>query len=176
MPQVPRIGAVLGLIALCLLQACRSTTQIDAGNMDASRLGSSAERVRDGLGELQAAVNLTVEPDELLWTEEVLDGRAASDTGRAPGAKRLVAVLRFDSPRAAEFQGVFSALGAGMKVDVEVEEWFPTEMKAQGQTGGGGSLKGVSVPANSLLRPPYQYGRLIKVDESPFYILELFSA
>ena len=152
-----------------------SCSNVDSNTSEAGsgRPGSSQEKVREGLDELQGLITVPAEPEELLWTEEVLDDEAAAKLGQKSGTRRLLAVFRFEPGTTDDFAPMFS--GVGVAASMEVEDWFPAELNAQGQAGGGGSVKGTAVGADRFFKPPYSQGRLIRIDGSSFYILELFA-
>ena len=53
------------------------------------------------------------------------------------------------------------------------ESWFPPELISQGDISGESALNGQSYAANDFIRPPYSEGKLIRIENSDYFILEL---
>ena len=52
-------------------------------------------------------------------------------------------------------------------------EWFPEELIAQSEIAGDQSLKGKQYDARDFVQAPYTKGRLIKLEQPGYFILEL---
>ncbi|MDQ3042529.1 MAG: hypothetical protein M3R11_09180, partial [Acidobacteriota bacterium] len=60
--------------------------------------------------------------------------------------------------------------------DIDAEDWFPPELVAKSQESGDASLKGIGYAANDFLQPPYSNGRLTRINDTDYFVLELFSS
>lgn len=58
---------------------------------------------------------------------------------------------------------------------IETETWYPEELTAQSQLSGDESLKGTTFAANDFLQPPYVNGKLTRVENTDYFVLELTS-
>ncbi len=59
--------------------------------------------------------------------------------------------------------------------DIDAESWFPPELVAKSQESGDENLKGTSYPANNFLQEPYKNGKLTRINDTDFFVLELTS-
>ncbi len=57
--------------------------------------------------------------------------------------------------------------------ETTTETWFPAELIAASGLSGNETLKGTAYSAEDFMKSPYNQGRLIKVDETDYFILEL---
>jgi hypothetical protein len=58
-------------------------------------------------------------------------------------------------------------------VEVDTEQWFPAELIAQSQLSGNETLKGNAYAPTDFIQLPYKNGRLIKIENSNYFVLEL---
>ncbi len=164
------------LILLCLsgflLNAC---SRIQSGNQNADSAGvntnqngekNNASPVKDDVGELGKIINLPVMPEEATWREE---------SANAPAERKLTAVVKFsaeDAGRIIEQAGNNKPPAAA---DIYAEAWFPAELIAQSQLSGDESLKGISIAADNFLQLPYNQGKITRVKDTNYFVLEFLS-
>jgi hypothetical protein len=83
---------------------------------------------------------------------------------------QLKAVIRCVPARCEVITTALQSDGEGETVTVESEEWFPVELKAQATTNTEGNLRGVSYSADSFLTEESLSGRLIRIENSDYFI------
>lgn len=115
---------------------------------------------KDNVDELTILLRLPFEPEEAAWAEDV-------------AGKSLTAAIRFSPENAGKMSAELAKLGAGTPETLSVESWFPTELIAQGEISGESTVHGRSFPAESLLNPPYTKGRIARVDNTDYFILQI---
>ena len=124
---------------------------------------------------LSQHISIPVRPVEATWLQETLGKHETSVPG--PTDYRLSAVLKFDSP---DIPTVLEKLGrSGSEAsygNVEIEAWFPEELKALAQTRDGETiLEGARYSPDLFLRSPYSGGKLIRVGQSNYFVLKILS-
>ncbi len=55
---------------------------------------------------------------------------------------------------------------------IDAENWFPAELIAQSQLSGDETLKGTSYAAGDFLQPPFNTGRITRIDNTDYFVLE----
>jgi hypothetical protein len=56
-----------------------------------------------------------------------------------------------------------------------VESWYPNELIAQGELTGESTVKGQSYSAEPFLNPPYTKGKITRVENTDYFILQISS-
>ncbi len=169
---MPRLLLSLLLSLAIVITGCSGGTSTDGSAGGPAVPGATDGGVRDGLAELQAAIKLEFEPEEVVWTVE----ERAGGVGDADSEKKVVtltAVLRFEGEQAKAFADSTVQYGEGQSVTVEVEDWFPLELIARAQLSSDNTVKGRAFPADRFFRAPFGTGRLVRVEGSDFYLLQL---
>lgn len=129
---------------------------------------------KDDAEELGKIVRLPFEPEEVVYKPNIKPA-ANANTAAAPDAKKLIAVLKFskeDADKIAEQAAVYKPPVA---LDVDAESWFPAELIAQSQLSGDDVLKGKSYAANDFIQPPYTTGKITRIDDTDYFVLELIA-
>lgn len=158
-----------------LFSACSSETAPKPDQNQASPNSTPSvveKQANDNAEELGMIVNLPLEPIEAFWRED-LSGSSASSDG-AGRTRRLIAVVRYSAAEANKFAAEAKKHGEPVPVELEALDWYPTELIAQSEMGGS-KLKGMSYKANDLLKAPYSEGRITRVDETDYFVLELIA-
>lgn len=145
----------------------------DLRNMNQST--ASEIEIKTDLAELEKIINLPVRPSEVKWTQEIFDNSKGAVA--APSDKRLTVLLKYDEKSAAELSKKITPEIAETSLgSAEIKNWFPDEVKKQAQTGDGKIfLEGAKFPVNAFARQPYSDGKLIRVGNSDYFVLNLFS-
>lgn len=117
---------------------------------------------KDDVDELGKIIKLSVAPDEATYYEFDF-----SD-------KKLVAVLLFNEANARQIAAAAQKLKTPAPADIDPEVWFPPELIAKSQETGDSSLKGIEYAANDFLQTPYTKGRLTRINDTNYFVLELF--
>ncbi len=163
--QSPRFAAVLVLLfASHILSGCSSP----AGNGNASNAvannssNAAVSGPNDNVEELMMLVRLPFQPEEVAWDEN-------------PSQKSLVAVIRFSPENAAKMATEVARGGQPKPETLPVETWYPAELIAQGETTGESTIKGLAYPAEPFLNPPYTKGRITRIENTDYFILQISS-
>ncbi|MDQ6786744.1 MAG: hypothetical protein M3033_08030 [Acidobacteriota bacterium] len=122
---------------------------------------NGVQTVKDDVEELGKIVKLPYAPEEATYSEI------------NSGGKKLIAVLKFSSEDAARIVAQAEKYKSPAPTDVDAEDWFPPELVAKSQETGDESLKGVEYAANDFLQSPYAAGKLTRINEADYFVLEL---
>lgn len=164
--QFSRVASVLILLSLAqILTNCSAP----AGNSNSpnaiaanSSNASSQAGPNDNIEELMLLVRLPLEPEEVAWKEK-------------PEQKKLTAVIRFSPENATKMAAEMAKNGQASPETLTVETWYPAELIAQSDVTGESSLKGRSYPAEPFLNPPYTKGKITRVENTDYFILQISS-
>ncbi len=176
--QTSRTKSFFGLfLMLVSLNACsgNKTANANASAPNANQtVNSSGETiVQDDVEELARIIKLPLLPEEATYSETKPPSKNAASQNSAPHEKRLVAVLRFSPEDAAKIVAAAEKYQSPAPSDIDAETWFPPELVAKSQETGDEFLKGNAYAANDFLQPPYQTGKLTRVNDSNYFVLEL---
>ena len=129
-----------------------------SANSNAERANSNATKTN--VEELGMLVNVPYESEEVFWRDDQQN-------------KKLIAVLRFSQPEANRLLADAEKVHPPQQVTINPESWFPPELVAQSDASGEDTLNGKAYAANSFFQDPYNSGRIVKIDDSDYFILEL---
>lgn len=174
-----------GLIfAFCIFftGSCKTydeTQNINAPTPDltqSANANNAANLAKDDTEELTEIIKLPFQPDEeaTVWRETPLTREDNSNRIPAPTDKKLVVVMKFskeDTEKLIEM--VSNQQPPPQPFETTTESWFPMELVAASGLSGNETLKGTAYSAEDFFKVPYSQGRLIKVAETDFFILEL---
>jgi hypothetical protein len=122
----------------------------------------------DGLGKI---IKLPLLPEEAnYWEENLTD---SSINQNAPGNKKIIAVLKFSPENSAQLVGNIEKIKAPIDSDIDAENRFPAELIAQSQLSGDETLKGKSYAADDFLQAPYKSGKITRIENTDYFVLEL---
>jgi len=120
---------------------------------------------KDDIAELNSMIRLPYLPEEVTWHEE--------QSSKDPNNKRLVAVMRFSEQDEKALIREAEKYSQPQPIELEVEDWFPAELIAQNELSGDETLKGSAYSATDFIQMPYKKGRLVKIENSHYFVLEL---
>jgi hypothetical protein len=147
------------------MQACGGDKQ-NANSQKATNSPSpraeKSNKTKTNVEELGMLVNIPYEAEDSVWQEDAAQ-------------KEITAVLRFTPPDCEKIVADAVKYGAAEKVTIQSESWFPDELIAQGRLSGDDTLKGTSYPANAFFQDDFVDGRLIRIDETSYFVLEVSS-
>lgn len=159
------------VVVTAALAACSSNPAGQNANADANREQTAntndSNSVSDDLEELKQRVSMPFEPEEAVWREQT--------AGDAGGKRKLTAVLRFAAEDANKIEQQAATYQPAAPIVSETESWFPAELIAQSQISGDETIKGKSYAPKDFLQPPLSAGKLIRIENSDYFILELNS-
>lgn len=141
------------------------------------KVNNNASVVKDDVAELSRIINLPFEPDETssVWREIVLNPQSNSDRVPGPTDVKLIAVLKFKPEDAVEIVKKAETYKPSVPVSLDAENWFPAELIAKSQASGDETIKGNSYAANDFLKSPYTDGKLTRIVDTDYFVLELFA-
>jgi hypothetical protein len=159
------------LLSIFLLSACVNNETDKNANLSANKTANYANEnkipPKDDVEELERTIKLPFHPEEATWRE--------TDLNAAKGEKKITAVLKFLSEDANKIIAQAETYKPVVAVDIDAEDWFPAELIAQSQLSGDGNLKGKSYAANDFLQQPYTNGKITRIDDTDYFVLELTS-
>ena len=168
-----KLTALLLVIVFSLLISC---TGDNSANQNASTAQSSTQpantnsnteqsQTNDDLSELAQIIRMPdVIPEDVSWREE--------DT-KNPQGKKLTAVFLLNNEDAEKLMASAPKGRPAEKVEIDAVAWFPAELIAQAPLAGDQMLKGTSYPATDFVNAPYGKGRVIRIDNTNYFVLEL---
>lgn len=155
---------------------------ISCGDANSENANSSATQVtpnsntnpaKDDVSELLLLIRLPELPQEAVWREENL----GNSNNRAPGPtdRKLIAVLKYDDATAAKLIAQIEKHKKAEPTEIGTENWFPEELVAQSQVSGNEMLKGLTYGANDFFNMPYGNGKITRIENTNYFVLELFT-
>lgn len=162
--QFPRLAFLLLILASQIFLGCSAKNgNTNAANASADNSSNTAQSgPKDNIEELGMLVRLPFVPDEVAWEEK-------------PEQKKLTAVLRFSPENAAKMAAEVAKNGQPSADTLTVESWYPNELIAQSELTGESTVKGQSYPAEAFLNPPYTKGKITRVENTDYFILQISS-
>lgn len=136
---------------------------------------ANANISKDNIEELDKIINLPMLPEEVTWREDNLDKQNGNDNVSASKGKKLTVVLKLSAEDAQKLIEQIDKSKPAFASDVDAESWFPPELIAKSQESGDENLKGTSYAANDFLREPYKNGKITRINDTDFFVLELNS-
>ena len=156
------------LINLLLSISCSDPNNGNS-NANSNSVNQSADRknliaVKDDVAELSTLIGMPETPDDAVWREE---------TTANPQGKKLTGVLRYSDENISKIVALAEKNKPAQQTELGTEEWFPEELTAKTQLSGNESLKGIAYGANDFYNAPYKNGRLVRIQDSNYFVLEL---
>lgn len=166
---------VIILVNLFLFNAC---TPEDSANSNSNKKGQNSNSAKsqsttpsDNLEELSNLIRLPEIPEEVVWKEETL----GKQDGRAPGPtdRKIIAVFKFKPEDLPKLLTLIEKGKLAEQAEIPAESWFPEELTAQAQLSGNDTLKGTAYGANDFFNIPFGAGRITRIENTNYFILEL---
>ena len=178
--QISQAKSFFGFCLLVLaLNACsgNETANVNRSVPNANQTTNpNAEIIaQDDVEELGKIIKLPFAPVEATYIETNLNDKNSDSRMAAPDKKKLVAVLKFSAGDANQIVAQAEKYAPSAPLDVDAENWFPPELIAKSQETGDEFLKGISFAANDFLQSPYLNGRLTRINDTDYFVLELSS-
>jgi hypothetical protein len=150
------------ILTLTLLFGCGGGAGTDAGNSNVAgnTAAETTSKANTNAEELGLLINFSWETEDLAWKRD--DAR-----------KTLVAAFRLSPEDVKKLSDQLSSKGQGAPKEVAVEEWFPAELVAQGESRGSSTVPATAFPANDFYQPPYTEGTISRVDSTDYFVIEL---
>lgn len=162
------IPLLVSVVYFLLVVSCNNPNAADSNvNQNTSGNSVNAENKKlpkDNVEELSNLIKMPETPEEAVWRE---------DETQNPQGKKLTAVLKFTAEKANKISESAAKPQPAAGVQIGTEDWYPEELTAQTQLSGNESLKGTAYAANDFLNPPYTRGKLVRVENTDYFVLEL---
>ncbi len=127
----------------------------------------------DDVEKLLEIVLLPEIPEEVVWKEENLGSK--DNTVPGPTDRKIIAVLQYTPENVKKIIALVEKNKQPQEVEVEVENWYPEELTAKSQLSGSESLRGMAFGANQFFNTPYGNGKITHIEDTNFFVLELFT-
>ena len=144
------------IFSSCSAPAGNSTSTNSEGN----RVASVPKKANDKAEELGLLINFTLEPEDIVWQQ-------------VDSPKKIVAVFRLDEEDTKKLVDQLAARSQGTAKSITVEDWFPAELIAGGETTGSSTVAGTTYPADDFYQPPYSQGTITRINNTDFFVLEI---
>lgn len=105
-------------------------------------------------------INFTLEPEDIVWQQ-------------VESPKKIVAVFRLDEDATKKLMEQLTTRSQGAAKTVTVEDWFPAELIASGETTGSSTVDGTAYPADDFYQAPFSQGTITRVNDTDFFVLEI---
>lgn len=182
MSSITKKTGLTFIFCIFLIVNCKKyddTQNLNAPTPDltqSANTNNAANLAKDNTEELQEIIKLPFEPDveATVWREISPANDGNNNQNSTSANKKLIAVMKFsaeDAQKLVELAATHQP--PPQPVETAAETWFPPELVAVGGVSGNETLKGTVYSAEDFLKAPYMNGRLIKVDETDYFILEL---
>lgn len=171
--QTALVVICFAFAACGISNSATANRQTNQRNMNESNVKTT--EVKTSIEELEKQINLPVRPSEVKWVAEIFD----NSKGMVPGPSdyRLTALLKYDEKTTAELvKKLESETSEKSPGNTDVKTWFPDEVKNSVKNADGKTfLEGAKYSPNSFFRGSYQNGNLIRIGETNYFVLNLFS-
>lgn len=168
------IAYILLLTGLFGISCTNSNSNVNSGNTAQSNTNVANSPAKDDVSELLTIVRLPEVPEEVVWREEPLG--KTGDRVPGPNDRKLVAVLQYDAETAAKLVAQIEKNKQPEAAEIGAENWFPEELIAQSQVSGNEMLKGTAYGANDFFNMPYGNGKITRVENTNYFVLELYTS
>ena len=136
-------------------------------------MANAADAAKDDVDELGKIIRLPLMPEEANYWEENLSKADDGNQISAPKEKKIVVVLKYSPENAAELVSRLEKIKTPIESEVDAENRFPAELVAQSQLSGDETLKGKSYAADDFFQAPYNNGKITRIDDTNYFVLEL---
>jgi hypothetical protein len=150
---------ILVIFACIFAAGCGGHAGISNSNA-APGQAENTNTAKTNVEELSMLINVPYEVEDIVWKEDAAH-------------KHLTAVLRLSTQDADKAIAEAATHGTPQHIAVPSESWFPAELVAQSDLSGDDTLRGTAYAADAFFQEPYTSGRLVRVDDSDYLILEL---
>lgn len=139
---------------------------------------NNAKSARDETLDLGKIINLPFTPEETVFREDDLTSQSNSNEKDAKPiitGKKLTAVLQFTEEDTEQIVAQAEKIKPPVPFELAPESWFPPELIAASQATGDEMIKGKTYAADAFYKPPYIKGKLTRINDTDYFVLELFS-
>lgn len=154
------------IVSCCALPfiSCAKATDDTAANNNTTNQQPKKSPANESIDELALIIKFPFEVDEASWIETPANGETA---------QKLTAVLRFTTADSTKLVAELSKSGEPTAVTMQIQDWFPTELITKDEMTGSEGLSGKSYSAEVFFQPLYNSGKVVHIDETDIFIVEL---
>ena len=171
--KIPLLKFISFLLTIGFLSACSGNKNANVNSLtsNGNQTANSISEIvaQDDVEELGKIIKLPVVPSEATYIESNFNNGESGDN------KKLVVALKFSTADANQIAASAAQYKPPAPADVDAEDWFPPELVAKSQETGDASLKGIEYAPNDFLQSPYTKGRLTRLNNTDYFVLELSS-
>ena len=163
--RILRRGALIPIILTSIFFAgCGGNAADGANNANstANSVASNTNKANTNAEELGMLINFAWETEDLAWK-------------RDEAKKTLTAAFRLSAEDAKKLSDQLASKGQGAPKEVAVEDWFPAELIAQGESTGAAAVPATAYPASDLYQPPYTQGTISRVEGTDYFVVEVLA-
>ena len=159
---IAKLIANLSIMMIAVLTlACGSPAKNSANSSSATNQSNeNSNTARSNLEELRLIATVPYEAEDVAWKEDKAN-------------KKLVAVLRFLPADSAKVVAEAERVKAPEAASISSATWFPPELIAQSEMSGDDTLNGKAYAANQFFLEQYSAGRIIRIENTDYFVLEL---
>jgi hypothetical protein len=128
----------------------------------ANQASDSSNSAKTNVEELRLIATIPYEAEDVAWKENKAN-------------KKLIAVLRFSPTDSAKIVAEAERVKPPETASISSESWFPPELIAQSEMSGDDVLRGNAYAANQFFLDQYSAGRVIRIENTDYFVLELSS-
>ena len=144
-----------------ILTSCGGPSNSNSQNTATANSNAANSNVaKTNVEELGMLINVPYESEEAFWKEDAAH-------------KKLIAVLRFGQPEANRLIADAEKIRPAQQTSIPSQSWFPPELIAQGDVSGDDTLNGKAYAANAFFQDPYNDGRITRIEDTDYFVLEL---
>ena len=151
------------IASIFLFSACGTSNENSNQNANSNKsqniANANVDATKDDLEDFAKIAKLPFKPEEVSWRE-------TSD-------KKLIAVLKFSATDAQSLITNIEKQKPVQNAELNAENWFPPELVAKSQQSGDELLKGKVYSAQDFFLAPYNNGKITRIDDTNYLILEL---
>ena len=176
-----KLVSVLFLIIFLINGCSEDVDKNSSANTSASNEQKGKNKIvnpnpsKDDAEELSRIIKMPVPPEETTWREEGSDTPNTNNANSLSKGRTLTAVLKFNAEDARKLIEQIDKNKSAAAYDIDAESWFPPELIAKSQESGDENLKGMSYPADDFLQEPYKNGKITRITDTDYFVLELTS-
>ena len=149
------------VLITALLVACGGPVNNSANSpLAPNQVRENSNSARSNVEELRLIATIPYEAEDVVWKEDQT-------------RKKLVAVLRFSSADSSKVVAEAERLKPPEAASVSSETWFPPELIAQSEMSGDDILMGNAYAAHQFFLDQYLAGRIIRIENTDYFVLEL---
>ena len=168
------------LLIILFLSACGVAEDDNSQNSEINSISenNNAKSAKDETLDLGKLVNLPFIPQETVFREDDVTSKSNSNENNARSnvvGKKLTAVLQFTKEDAQAIIAQAEKIRPPVPNKLAPESWYPPELVAASQSTGSEMINGISYAADAFYKSPYTTGKITRITETDYFVLELSS-